>query len=382
MQSLLLLLPFAISLGSTIAIISTRCVHGGYSSRSSDIVAAQASHVLPAPRIGGLAIAAALGAIALILDLDPAFQLILISALPIFAIGLKEDVFRDVSARTRYVVAALSAALAVFLLDAWIRDAEPAPLGYMLAIAPVGISVTIFVTASFCHAFNLIDGLNGLCAGTAIIVAVALASVAQQAGEPGLADGLLMLAAAVSGFAAMNFPAGRIFLGDAGAYSLGHILSWCGVALIAWEPAVSVWAILLIFFWPLADTLFAMYRRLRSGTSIDTPDRLHFHQLVMRAIEMVLLGRNRRRQANPMATIALMPFITMPALSGALLWNQDLLSGLALLAYGAGFVGLYQLIRRGAVVRRRRPSALQRVLHSVDSAEDGPAMARSTMGAE
>lgn len=66
---------------------------------------------------------------------------------------------------------------------------------------------------------------------------------------------LLMLSCAVAGFLLFNFPFGKIFLGDAGAYTLGHTLVWVAIGLNSVSSEISPWAILLIFFWPVADTM-------------------------------------------------------------------------------------------------------------------------------
>ena len=108
-----------------------------------------------------------------------------------------------------------------------------------------------------------------------------------------------MVIAAVLGFMILNFPFGKIFLGDAGAYVLGHLLVWTSILLIKYQPSVSPFAVLLVFFWPIADTGLAIWRRLKLGNPTDRPDRLHFHQLTMRYLEIRFFGRDRRNISNP-----------------------------------------------------------------------------------
>ncbi len=325
-----------------------------------DVRARQASHVRPTPRLGGVSLAVSALAFITLFEWgrfsDPSL-LILGSALPIFLVGLKEDVFRNVSSRARYGAAILSGLLAWWLLGVWIDRAEPHWFTALLAFAPLGVAITVFTTASYSHAFNLIDGLNGLCGGTSILIAGGLIAVALQSGQGHLVPLLLLMITGIAGFLLCNYPLGKIFLGDAGAYSIGHILSWAGVVLIANSTQVSAWAIMLIFFWPLADTLFAITRRLSSGASIDTPDRMHFHQLVMRALQLTLLGRNRREIANPLATLVMLPFIGVTVLLGVLFWNDSRAAVLGLIGCGAAFVlghaGLRRLARR-----HRKPGTL------------------------
>lgn len=327
---------------------------------ANDLKARQASHSKPTPRIGGLSLA--ISAVPLMFLVEPGTMsgqalIILVSAVPIFLVGLTEDVFRNVSSKARYGAAIVSGLIAVLFLDLWIDRADPNWFSAMLAFAPFGIAVTVFTTASYSHAFNLIDGLNGLCAGTSLLISLGLVAVAVQSGQTGLIPLLLFLAAGLAGFFLWNFPFGKIFLGDAGAYTLGHVLSWIGVLLIANTTDVSAWAIMLIFFWPLADTLFAIARRLGSGQSIDTPDRMHFHQLMMRVFQLTLLDRSRRGIANPLATAAMLPGIGITIVTGAVFWNNSVAAAIALIAYGAIFVLLHWILRRVAQQMRIRHQA-------------------------
>ena len=65
-------------------------------------------------------------------------------------------------------------------------------------------------------------------------------------------------------------------MGDAGAYTLGHLLVWIAIILVNQNALISPFAILLIFFWPVADTGLAIWRRWKLGNPSDRPDRLTF----------------------------------------------------------------------------------------------------------
>ena len=88
------------------------------------------------------------------------------------------------------------------------------------------------------HATNLIDGLNGLAMGVCMLIAGWLAFLAYAVGDTVILNVSILLMCSILGLFVFNFPFGKIFLGDAGAYTLGHVL-------------ISPYAILLIFF--LAD---------------------------------------------------------------------------------------------------------------------------------
>jgi len=154
-----------------------------------------------------------------------------------------------------------------------------------------------------------------------------------------------------------NYPTGMIFLGDAGAYSIGHILAWLAIFLVVRNQELSAVALLLVFFWPTADTIFSIYRRGLRKRSVTQPDRLHFHQFVMRAIELLWLGRERRHIANPLAAAIVMLLAAGPILAGVVFWNNTLAATLALAISSVVFVGSYVIgIRLAPRFRRGRPA--------------------------
>ncbi len=82
------------------------------------------------------------------------------------------------------------------------------------------------------------------------------------------------------------------------------------------EGSISPFAILLIFFWPVSDTLLEIWRRKKLGKPRHLPDRLHFHQLTMRFLEIRSFGRSKRQMTNPLATAILLPLIVTPQVLG------------------------------------------------------------------
>ena len=167
-----------------------------------------------------------------------------------------------------------------------------------------------------------------------------------------LAQASALVISALGGFLFINFPFGKVFLGDAGAYSVGFILASLAVALIHFAPDVSPAAVLLIFFWPVADTVLAIYRRRVRGRPSVEPDRLHFHQMVMRALEISLVGRRHRALANPLATVIIVPMAALPVLAGVALSDSNAAAFATLLVFAVLFFVTYNFVIRWA---RSRP---------------------------
>lgn len=310
----------------------------------SDLNARQASHLKPTLRLGGVAIICALWLMMLFVGPTHTQGCILIAAIPLFAIGLLEDLGRHQSPGRRLAAAAFAGLLVVLFSGVHIHRIGIPILEPLMAYLPVTLVLSIFVTVGISHAFNLVDGLNGL-SGTITLTAIAgLAGVLVLAGHGDSANLLLVLAGAVLGFLLFNFPHGRIFLGDAGAYCIGFILAWTAIDLMTQLPQFSPWSALLIFFWPVADTLFTILRRLSQGNKIYHPDRLHFHQVVLRTLEITWIGRHNRVIANPLATLLMLPFFAVPVGLGVVFWNSNFRAAWAFVAAFICYVVTYRIL--------------------------------------
>lgn len=320
----------------------------GFSRRGLiDQNAVQSAHSGFVPRLGGLAVYVSILALIPILSFGfiPVFivfdlnteQLnwLILSAIPVFCIGLAEDLGYAMTPKVRLIASAVSSLMVMSLFGVWLSKLGIPGIDNLLKFAPFGILFTVFATVGVVNAFNLIDGLNGLSSYVTISVAFSLSITAFNAGDNQFSIFLILVAAAVSGFSVLNFPVGKIFLGDGGAYALGHLLVWPAIILVNSSTDVSPFAILLIFFWPVADTGLAIWRRWKSGNPADRPDRLHFHQLAMRFLEIRFFGRVHREISNPVATIILIPLISAPQVLGVLFWDD-----FAITAWGAMFMGL------------------------------------------
>ena len=349
------MLVFVVSFCLSAVIWCTRRFQMSHINRRGDLGAVQSSHSAPTPRLGGVAIVAALslGSFLIPGDFGDATQLLLLCLAPLFAGGLWEDIGKGVSPRLRMALAGLSTLLAVAAFGIWVDRVGVPVADWALGFAPVGIVFTIFAVVGVTNAFNLIDGLNGLSISISILVAAALGYVAAAHGVFELAQASAFVISALSGFLLINYPFGKVFLGDAGAYSVGFILASLAVALMHFAPDVSPAAVLLIFFWPVADTVLAIYRRRLRGRPSDKPDRLHFHQVMMRALEISLVGRRRRALANPLAAAFIVPMAVVPMLAGVVLSDSNAWALAALFVFAVLFFMAYKLGIRWA---RSRPN--------------------------
>jgi UDP-N-acetylmuramyl pentapeptide phosphotransferase/UDP-N-acetylglucosamine-1-phosphate transferase len=145
----------------------------------------------------------------------------------------------------------------------------------------LAILFTCFALAGMANAINIIDGFNGLAAFVSITIALSLSYVAFTLNDQFVGLNSLILAGALAGFAVLNYPFGRIFLGDGGAYITGFALGILSIMLVENNKQVSAWFPILLFFYPIFETLFSFYRkRFIRGIPAMEPDGAHLHMLV------------------------------------------------------------------------------------------------------
>lgn len=148
--------------------------------------------------------------------------------------------------------------------------------------------LTVFWLVGISNAVNLIDGMDGLAAGVSLISAITIWSVALATAphhQPYAAWIAAVLAGALLGFLRWNFNPARIFLGDSGAYLTGFILGSIAITgVMKTATAATVLLPMLILFFPLLDTSWAIVRRLAKRQSIFSPDADHIHHKLLRIV--------------------------------------------------------------------------------------------------
>ncbi|MBL4806263.1 MAG: glycosyltransferase family 4 protein [Rhodobacteraceae bacterium] len=269
----------------SIVIVKAKFIRNGLGLDHTDGV--QKFHAAPTPRIGGVALFLGLLTSWVIADgaLKPLLGWTLLASFPAFIFGLVEDIFRNVGASKRLLASFFAGILFCLLtgysvdhLNLWWADA-------VVSIAFFSIVFTAFAIASAANAINIIDGFHGLSSGTILFILGAIGLVSWQVGDSLLFEMTLIAFSVVAGFFVVNFPFGKIFLGDGGAYLLGFIVAVLTVMLAERNDAVSPWVCPLILSYPLTELVVSISRKIRrKGHHPGKPDNLHFHMLVHRAV--------------------------------------------------------------------------------------------------
>jgi UDP-N-acetylmuramyl pentapeptide phosphotransferase/UDP-N-acetylglucosamine-1-phosphate transferase len=262
------LIAACVSLAVSLLLVLTKRWHGSFSMDHTEGV--QKFHTVPTPRIGGIAIFAGLAAGWHVASnaQNALLAPLLIASLPAFIFGLLED------------VTMASGVLACWLTGIALNRADVPLLDDLLKYWPVAVVFTAFAVAGIANAVNIIDGFNGLSSGTVMIILASLGFIAKLEGDVGLAANFLLLSSAVFGFWLVNFPFGKLFLGDGGAYLVGFSLAWLAVLLMMRNPSVSPWLVLLASGYPVTEVLYSIWRRKRVKQPTGAPDNLHLHSII------------------------------------------------------------------------------------------------------
>ena len=235
-------------------------------------------HLHPVPRLGGLAVAAAVAiALGTALALNPELRgdsvrelgagrsaALLISVLLVAGVGALDDI-RRLSASGKLLVEVVAAALAVAALTPITIAVSPFDVSLQGILAPL---VAVFWIVAITNAVNMMDVVDGVAGGVSAVAAAWLAAISFAMGQTGPGLILLALAGALIGFLPHNFRHRRTFLGDSGSLPLGFILATACVLVLRRGDAWLIAPSLLVLALPVAEVGLTVLRRTLRGLAV------------------------------------------------------------------------------------------------------------------
>lgn len=249
-------------------------------------------HSSPLPRLGGVAIFLSFSICMALLAIwaarnprlhSPTFlssmATILLPAALVFVLG----VYDDLHGAGPYLKFSIQAVAATMLYAGGLRIVNiPVLFGDRNLPWYVGLLCTVIWVLAITNAFNLIDGLDGLAAGSALFSTMVAFVVALFHG-PSLVEVMtIALAGAILGFLRFNFNPATIFLGDSGSLFIGFLLSALALEGAQKAPTIVAVAIPIVSFGlPILETVLSVIRRLISGRPVFTADREHIHHKLL-----------------------------------------------------------------------------------------------------
>ena len=345
---------FAASFVFCVVFVLTKRWHGALSMDLAHGV--QKFHTAPTPRIGGIPIV-----LAIIVawgkapdDVKALLTPILFAGMPAFLFGVAEDITKRVGVTQRLFATMASGVLAWWITDYSLSRVDVWGIDWLMRYTLVSVVFTAFAVGGVANSINIIDGFNGLASTVSSLAFIGIGMIAWQVGDHALVGVTIVLAACVWGFFWVNWPFGKLFLGDGGSYFIGFALAWVSVLLIERNPSVSAFAPLVICAHPITEVLFSIYRRHYKESHPGHPDRLHFHSLVKQRYARRWFGHLSNRLRNSITGVSVGLMTLVAVVFANMTYSSSVCSGLVFILFVFGYVVIYtRMVRHYWPMRAR-----------------------------
>lgn len=337
-----ILIGFFCSLAFSVLVVLTKRWHGFLSLDAAHGI--QKFHVHPTPRIGGLPLVLGL-VVAMVMsppELRNKLWPWLLAGIPAFAFGLAEDLTKRVSVQARLLATMASGILAWLITGYSITGVNVWGADWLLQFTVVSVLFTAFAVGGVANAVNIIDGLNGLASSMVFWALLGVAFLAASLGDTYLASACFIISACVLGFFIVNWPMGKLFLGDGGSYFLGFSLAWACVLLVERHSSVSAFAAVLLCAHPIIEVFYSVYRRKMRHLHPGHPDRLHFHSLFKRRMMQRLMPNSSSTSRNSVGGLMVGGMSLLPAILVQWVHSSTFHSIVCLIAFSVGYVMFYK----------------------------------------
>lgn len=288
----------------------------------------QKFHNSPTPRIGGLGIF--IGCFFMMTNAEVGLY-IMLSSVPAFMAGFLEDLYAKISPGRRLIIMVVSAVMSIYLLDVVVTD-----YGFFQVPVTIGVVITIVAIIGLINGANLVDGINGLSSGISIIILLTYYFMSTRMLDTDLQFITIISAVSILGFLIFNYPKGRIFLGDGGAYFTGFILAIISILIAIRHEEISPWFILVCLIHPVWEVMFSFFRKATIvRISPFKPDPHHLHQLIY----LYITHKN-----NPITALVILPFVLITNVLAIYFYKNDTLLFIIALTYAGIYTLAYYLL--------------------------------------
>ena len=186
---------------------------------------------------------------------------IFISSIPTFATGFYEDLTGIVKPKVRLISSFVTGIIFILITSTLIKFVGVDFVDYLLSFKLISIFLTILAISAVINAFNIIDGLNGLSLGSAIIMLLSMLYLSSEIDNVMLQNSILFILIPILTIFFFNFPFGNIFLGDGGAYLIGFLVAISSIMISQDNNIISPFGSLLIIAYPFYEMIRTIIRR-------------------------------------------------------------------------------------------------------------------------
>ena len=291
--------------------------------------AIQKIHAGEISRMGGLVML--VGILALVLwsgdtGMSGTSLMFAIGFLPLAAVTLREDLHIPTSPIKRLIVLLISSGLILTLTEINLPDLNTPYLEWLTASPSLKMMFYALCVASLMNGMNFIDGTNGNMSFSLGAIFLNLLFLGVVMGDAAFIRLTLVCAFPLLIFMLVNYPWGKIFAGDLGAYLYAAIAGFLTVHFFGLHTELSAWNAVLVLFYPVAELVYSLARKVASKQSPFQPDQAHLH---IKLYHIFLQGTGRPLLANNLVTVMLAIFWLSPAILLPWVYTSHLLLGIS-----------------------------------------------------
>ena len=210
------------------------------------------------------------------------FLNILISSLPFVFVSVKEDIFHNTTPVARLLSMTISCFIFFYINPYQFPNIDIPYLGDLINFYPISIGFFSFTILILMNGNNLIDGVNGLFGLTTLFQLFSIIMLANMFNDLDVVYLCLVFALPLITYLLFNFPFGRLFAGDTGAYIYGYMNAIVCIYFFGKHEGLVSWLAVLIMFYPCMELLFSFIRKLKDKSSPFEPDLRHIHSLLFK----------------------------------------------------------------------------------------------------
>jgi UDP-GlcNAc:undecaprenyl-phosphate/decaprenyl-phosphate GlcNAc-1-phosphate transferase len=239
-------------------------------------------------------------------------QQCLACAVPMMLVTVKEDLTHNVDYRIRFLSLIVSAALLIIYTNDGLPFVSNIIVISQLFEYPF-LSIVFFTLClvALANGCNFIDGMNGLLGFYLLGAMFSCLQLAFFVENTFISKFLIIYIIMTLLFLSVNFPWGKLFMGDAGAYLMPMLVGIWVINFFGTYESISSWNAGLIFFYPIAEVSYSFLRKLYQKKSPFHPDREHLH---LKIFDILNTSMNKPRLSNNLTTLFLSVFWLTPPL--------------------------------------------------------------------
>ena len=246
----------------------------------------QRVHQSEVPRVGGLFIYIFLWFIWFFFFVENKFIFnVLVSSIPFFIISIKEDIFHNTEPNSRLFFMTISCFIFFYINPIDFPIVNIPIIGEFISFKTINLLFFTFSILVLMNGMNLIDGMNGLFSFTPLIQLLTLLYLSFIYEDNEILNLTIIFILPLIVFVIFNFPIGKIFVGDFGAYFYGFLNSILTIYFFGKHSDLLSWLAILILFYPCMELLFSFTRKIIQNKSPLEPDNQHLHTLINKKLK-------------------------------------------------------------------------------------------------